>query len=314
MKIKLFTHNDLDGVGAGVVAKHAFGENVDVEYCGYDSIDSKVAEFLISPEFDETDAIFITDISVKEEALIKLINYKAKDKLMLIDHHKTAEHLNQYSWAKVSDTEVNYKNNDASPRLSSGTSAFYFYLVESGLLEPTPELRDFVEQVRSWDTWDWTRTNPRNEQAMLLNLLLTVIGRWKFVERFSANAEVVFNATERTIVDIEKNRIDYTIKTKQKALIERELVLPIGVYKVGVVFAENYVSDVGNALAESNPHLDFIITVINGNKLSFRGIEKGIDLGLVAKEFGGGGHPLAAGASLEEDTLNKVFDLILNKE
>jgi len=312
LKIKLFTHNDLDGIGCGVVAKHAFGDSVDVEYCGYDSIDTKVAEFLISPEFVATDVVFITDISVKEEALVKLIEKKASDKLMLLDHHKTATHLNQYGWAQVSENEPD-PHNEGMERLSCGTTAFYNYLVENGLLKATPELQDFVEQVRSWDTWDWTRTSPRNEQAMLLNLLLTVIGRWKFVDRFSENAEVVFNATERTLVDIEKRRIEYTVKTKQKALVERDLILPIGTYRVGVVFAENYLSDVGNSLAEDNPHLDFIIMISSGTRLSFRGIEKGIDLGLVAKEFGGGGHPLASGASLGEEHLNKLFDIILNK-
>lgn len=43
MKIKLFTHTDLDGVGCAVLAYLAFGrENVDVEYCNYDDINDAI--------------------------------------------------------------------------------------------------------------------------------------------------------------------------------------------------------------------------------------------------------------------------------
>ena len=43
--IKLFTHTDLDGVGCAILAKFAFSNDVDVEYCNYDDIDSKVEEY-----------------------------------------------------------------------------------------------------------------------------------------------------------------------------------------------------------------------------------------------------------------------------
>lgn len=47
MKIKLFTHTDLDGVGCAVLAYLAFGyENVDVEFCSYDNVNQKVSNLL----------------------------------------------------------------------------------------------------------------------------------------------------------------------------------------------------------------------------------------------------------------------------
>ena len=47
MRVKLFTHTDLDGIGCAVLAYLAFGkENVDVEYCNYDDIDNKVEVFM----------------------------------------------------------------------------------------------------------------------------------------------------------------------------------------------------------------------------------------------------------------------------
>jgi nanoRNase/pAp phosphatase (c-di-AMP/oligoRNAs hydrolase) len=93
-------------------------------------------------------------------------------------------------------------------------------------------------------------------------------------------------------------------------------------YQVGVVFSDNYHSELGNVLASENPDLDFIILINGGNRLSFRGVEKGIDLGKVAadfKRFGvastGGGHPLAAGAELtlevQDEMIERIFFRLL---
>lgn len=38
--VKLFSHTDLDGIGCGILAKLAFGKDVDISYCDYDNIDS----------------------------------------------------------------------------------------------------------------------------------------------------------------------------------------------------------------------------------------------------------------------------------
>ena len=44
--IKLFTHTDLDGVGCAILAKLAFGEEVDISYCNYDDINENVMNYL----------------------------------------------------------------------------------------------------------------------------------------------------------------------------------------------------------------------------------------------------------------------------
>jgi oligoribonuclease NrnB/cAMP/cGMP phosphodiesterase (DHH superfamily) len=47
MKIKQFTHKDLDGVGSGVVGKVVFGDDIDIEYIG----GMKMDVFLSDEEF-----------------------------------------------------------------------------------------------------------------------------------------------------------------------------------------------------------------------------------------------------------------------
>lgn len=316
LKVKLFTHNDLDGIGAAVVANHVFGkENVGIEFCGYNDIDKKFGEFIVSKQIDNYNVVFITDISLKSESIIQYIDQKASDKVMLIDHHGTAEHFNKYSWARVNELEPN-PYSPCEEQNSSGTSAFYQFLIESGFysFEENTELNEFVEMVRLWDSWDWTRTSPVTEHAMLLNTLLSTIGRWKFVDRFSENPSVMFNNTERTIVDIEVRRMKYEVRKKQESLIVMDLVVPeSGIYKVGVAWVSNYISEVGNELASDNPELDFIV-MINGDRLSFRGIHDEIDLGEIAKHFNGGGHPKAAGGSVDKSLLEKVAKLMLSQD
>jgi oligoribonuclease NrnB/cAMP/cGMP phosphodiesterase (DHH superfamily) len=110
MKIKLFTHTDFDGLSAGILAKIAFGDNVDIEYCEPNEtcdnyIDKKVREFFFSQEVLEYNRIYITDLSIQED-LAKEIDICMKGtcclpQVVLIDHHPTALELNKYNWCSV---------------------------------------------------------------------------------------------------------------------------------------------------------------------------------------------------------------------
>ena len=58
-RIKLFTHTDLDGIGCGILAKYIYKGNVDIEYCNYDDVNTKVGEFLLGSSKHEYENIFI---------------------------------------------------------------------------------------------------------------------------------------------------------------------------------------------------------------------------------------------------------------
>ena len=114
--IQLFTHTDLDGIGCAVLAKFAFGNNVDIEYCNYDDVDSKVEEHFDSGiEYE----CHITDISIDEELAYK-INDGDKE-FQLLDHHATALGLNKFYWCTVK-----VENEDGIK--TSGTELYYNYL------------------------------------------------------------------------------------------------------------------------------------------------------------------------------------------
>ena len=156
MKIKLFTHTDLDGVGCAILAYLAFGrENVDVEYCDYKNIDGIVREFYLSDANKQYDAIYITDISIDEEnaAWIEELVHSG-ERWHLFDHHATALGLNKYDWCEVSVM------NDTLGIKTSGTELFYTYLRRREQFDClsakiTNNIDRFVDIVRDYDTWRW---------------------------------------------------------------------------------------------------------------------------------------------------------------
>ena len=82
--------------------------------------------------------------------------------------------------------------------------------------------------------------------------------------------------------------------------------------KCGVVFADQYTSELGNTLCKLNPDLDFVAIINIGiGVVSFRTIKDDIDLGKdIAQKFGGGGHPKSAAMHFIADIKNELITRI----
>jgi oligoribonuclease NrnB/cAMP/cGMP phosphodiesterase (DHH superfamily) len=306
MKVKLFTHTDLDGVGCGIVANVAFGkENVSIEYCDYNQINTKIMHFITGKGYEKYDRIFITDISVNEEVA------KTIDKLFrqgvgfqLVDHHATALPLAERypMWCEVRVEESNlgiYQDDTREKVLSSGTSLFYKFLRNKHLpkIEKNAILKTFVEVIREYDSWEWHNVF-KSDHPKRLNDLLYIVGREKFIERFSDNPLPTFTDTELTLLEIEEHRINKYIWYKKQEVKTDAIVINNKVYKFAYVFAEQNSSLLGNAIAqEYGDKIDFVaIFDIGSNKVSLRGIHDHINLGTeIAKNYGGGGHAKSSG-------------------
>ncbi|MET3505479.1 DHH family phosphoesterase [Halalkalibacter oceani] len=303
MKVKLFTHTDLDGVSCGIVASYQFND-LDITYCNYDDIDNKVSEFIAEKAYLLYDLILITDISVNEH-VAKEINQYIADKTVLLDHHATAEWLNEYKWATVDDMETQIISEDSYTNVkSSGTSMLFDYLCEKYDCYDF-ELSNYVEKVRRYDSWEWS-TKYNDIHAKQLNDLFFILGRDLFFNRFSNNISVDFTKNEEQVLKMEQNKINKYIEMASENVMQTNV---LG-YNAGVVFAEQYTSQLGNELAKKNPQYDFIV-IINPQqrKISYRGINEDIDLGKeVTAKFGGGGHSRAAGSEFDEELLNGFID------
>lgn len=303
MKIKLFTHTDLDGVGCAVLAKLAFGDDVDISYCGYNNINEEVKKYLESGLINGV--IHITDISVTEE-VAELLN-KSGVPVILLDHHKTALYLNKYKWANVKE----YMN-DSSLK-TSGTQLYFDYLCDEGFYEPWDmHVYDFVEKVRMYDTWDWAESGEYGLVSKQMNDLLGLYGRdrfidWSISKIIDPRLFISLEKEDKHLLEMHQKQIDDYIKLKNKQLFQINMYGRCG----GFVYADRYFSEMGNRLALLHPELDFIAMIdVGGGMVSYRTVKDDINLGELAKQFGGGGHPKAAGSRFPESTAVAIAEMI----
>ena len=301
--IKLFTHTDLDGIGCAVLAKLAFGEDVDISYCNYDDIDTKVKEF-ISKE-NGIDMCHITDIRIVDD-IAKEIDEKFNN-FYVLDHHPTALYLNKYSWCtiKIEDEETHIK--------TSGTEMYYHWLVDNGYLFKNNITEKFVELVRNYDTWRWSTLGEKGIICKQVNDLLYLYGREKFIDwclyEINENGSFPYlSDSDELILNIKQREIDDYIEEKNEQLF----ISPMCGKVCGFVFAEKYISELGNRLCKMHPEIDFVVMIdMASQTVSYRAVKDNIDLGNdVAKLFGGGGHPKAAGSEFSKEVLFKTIENI----
>ncbi|MEC1374958.1 DHH family phosphoesterase [Heyndrickxia oleronia] len=289
---KLLSHNDLDGVGCGILGKLAFGDKISVRYNSISNLNREVESFLGNDDKDTY--LFITDLSVNEENEKGLASYVQEGgKVQLIDHHKTALHFNEYSWGHV-------VVEDEEGKLTSATSLLYEYLVSHQYLEPTNAIAEFVELIRQYDTWEWEKND--NQQAQRLNALFFLISidefEEKMLQRLQEDDHFDFDEFETKLLEMEEHKIERYIRRKRRELVQTK----VGEHYAGIVYAESYHSELGNELGKEYPHLDFIVILnIGAKRVGFRTIHEHVDVSEVAGHFGGGGHAKASGCSLNEE-------------
>ena len=304
--IKLFTHTDLDGVGCAILAKLASGEEVDISYCNYDDINENVMNYLDHND-DSLSYIYITDIRVNEE-VAELLDKRGG--VVLLDHHPIALGLNKYPWCKVMVEDLNGVK-------TSGTKMFYHWLGMNGCfdeeLETNEALSRFAELVRNYDTWRWSELGEDGVICKQINDLMYLYGRDKFITWcISEIHDEVFPrlySADELLLNTKQKEIDEYVEEKNEQLFTSPMCGRV----CGFVFAEKYVSELGNRLCKMHPEIDYVAMIDMGSKtVSYRTVKDDIDLGKdVAQLFGGGGHPKAAGSEFSVDvqfkTIEKIF-------
>lgn len=183
----------------------------------------------------------------------------------------------------------------------------------------------------SWDQDDFKnnctdyfimyKENPSAEQLEIKKLkeyepkmwndLLYIMGKENFIEKimniigFKSNLD--FTEFDLKLLEYKQRDIDKYIESKDKAIIVKQ----IQCYQAGVVFAEQYHSELGNKLSELHPELDFIVIINPSHSVSYRTI-KDIDLSVIAKIYNGGGHPKASGSPISDDMRSNIIDLVFS--
>ena len=206
-----------------------------------------------------------------------------------------------YGMNKYSFIEVNAKGKE------SGTSLYYKYLLNNynNNLLNRKSTKLLVEHVRTMDIYDFSKTSK--EEAEKLEMIFKIYGKDRFIDKFYnviINDLELYSKEDLNLVELEKERIKRYIEEKEF------MEISLDNKRVGVVFAERYISELGNYLINKYDYLDYIVLINMDKKISYRGNGK-VDLSVIAKKFGGGGHINAAGnclsSGLKEKVIKEIF-------
>lgn len=298
MKRLIISHiADPDGVTPIILSKLVF-EEID-----YILSENKDVNDNVKNNLDKYDFIYVVDLNISEE-LADFIEENYKEKIMIIDHHLSCNNMNKYSFI-----EVNAEGKE------SGTSLYYKYLLNNynNNLLNRESTKMLVEHVRTMDIYDFSKTSK--EEAEKLEMIFKIYGKDRFIDKFYnviINDLELYSKEDLNLVELEKERIKRYIEEKEF------MEISLDNKRVGVVFAERYISELGNYLINKYDYLDYIVLINMDKKISYRGNGK-VDLSVIAKKFGGGGHINAAGnclpSGLKEKVIKEIFpDAIIKEE
>lgn len=304
MKVFLISHiADADGITPIILTDLVF-DDYEYHLLEPSEVDEYMLECLNNNKFDKYDYIFVTDLCFTDKIASMIDNMDLKNKIHVLDHHYSRLDLNKYDFIDVID-EYNGKK-------ESGTSLYYKYLLDNypnDILSKN-SVSKLVDLVKSGDTWEWKKTN--NLDARNISILLANYGIDGYVEKYKKylreNDEFNFDDIDNTIIDIENRRKTEYIKN----CIDKVIIKDIKGYKVGIVFAELYRSELGNDLAEYyKDQIDFIMIINMNRSISFRGIKEEFNLAEFAHYLGGYGHKLAAGAPLPDGIKEEAIQYVI---
>ena len=298
MKRLIISHiADPDGVTPIILSKLVFEE------FDYILSENKDVNDNVKNNLDKYDFIYVVDLNISEE-LADFIEENYKEKIMIIDHHLSCNNMNKYSFI-----EVNAEGKE------SGTSLYYKYLLNNynNNLLNRESTKMLVEHVRTMDIYDFSKTSK--EEAEKLEMIFKIYGKDRFIDKFYnviINDLELYSKEDLNLVELEKERIKRYIEEKEF------MEISLDNKRVGVVFAERYISELGNYLINKYDYLDYIVLINIDKKISYRGNGK-VDLSVIAKKFGGGGHINAAGnclpSGLKEKVIKEIFpDAIIKEE
>ncbi len=273
------SHNDLDGLGCGVLIKKFMPGNIKTAYLGYDDIDRYIEE-----NYHYYDRIIITDVSPQYGTVEMLAGEKD---VLIIDHHASSDALKDFHFTHHDITKC-------------ATMLTYEYLMQKGF--KAEEYEEFARCINDVDMWFLKR-----EDSLKMSVLFNLMGITRMEERFLSTPYTTFTDTEKLMITLEEERRDNYIK---KAMRNIETIKDKDGLTVTVVFAESYASELGNYII-SEDISDYVMLInAQSKKVSLRS-RKDVDIRHIAERNGGGGHKNAAAFSIKNETFD-IDNLLKN--
>ncbi len=273
------SHNDLDGLGCGVLIKKFMHRNIKTVYLSYDDIDRYIED-----NYHYYDRIIITDVSPQYGTVEMLAGEKD---VLIIDHHASSDALKDFHFTHHDITKC-------------ATMLTYEYLLQEGF--KVEEYEEFALCINDIDMWFLKR-----EDSLKMSVLFNLTGITRMEERFLSTPYTTFTDTEKLLITLEEERRDNYIK---KAMRNIETIKDKEGLTFTIVFAESYASELGNYII-SEDISDYVMLInAQSKKISLRS-RKDVDIRHIAERNGGGGHKNAAAFSIKNETFD-IDNLLKN--
>ena len=327
LRMKHISHLDLDGYGSTLLSEilMKFYPEGSTVLETRNILPNKLGQELEETfnHIDDYDMIVITDLAINQNVLNMIREHPQGTKVHVFDHHITdVDHL-EPQMIVTEDSPIH------PSKLTCATELYYNFIKNDKIytMIHNPAIRRaiayFVECVRVYDTFEFwpSRNDPEMEQDMVyvdaprLNTLFHIMERDEFKEYifkyiYSNNWERLTISTTAypwvsKILELENNKNMKYVESALRRLVKTpfDYVIYRGGqmhhlnYHAGVIYAERSSPVIANTALERHPDIDFC-AVVSNNQVSLYTNKTNIDVCRIAKIFGGGGHPSAAGFTI----------------
>lgn len=293
-KAALVTHRGcMDGSTVAIVFLAAGGlrENIRFSSPNHRDVDEIVEELLET----WSGPILIADVSIS----MGLAEQVIRNDVFLLDHHKSAIPLQQFSWCEV----------DINNTRAGGKMLFDWFVNNFTTMSLVP-YKELVDLADDHDRWI-----KNYKESDLISVFHEVLGQELFIDRFLKNPNPRLNQMEQYAVDLELTKRDNYIKRKIKDVVVVQKNIQGHDVGVAFVLASEHQSLLGNTICE-DPRIDANICVLVGTNISMRASKDcPVDLSVLAKKLMGGGHKAASACPLDKFlNNNNLVELIINHE
>ena len=289
-KVILFTHNDGDAFACAAIVKLAFDEPV-IEFANNKNLDE-----LIEHHFDELDGfdkIYIADHCPSQQTCNKL-QESFGGKVEVFDHHKSrVGQYDAFPWVHIAP--------DLRGRPTCGAELLYEHLATQGKIAKTNALNEFIELIRVYDA-DWA--DKKRPQAEHLNYLFL-------------SSENIADCVDGLVDKLSKERKHFELNSAEENQIKDYLawyngeldkyshsIRKIDFNGTAAGYGEilpAFKNDIIAAVQKLpiGKEIQFLLLKVEGSPTYSLRTLGDFNVGALATQYGGGGHPFAASIPVE---------------
>jgi oligoribonuclease NrnB/cAMP/cGMP phosphodiesterase (DHH superfamily) len=284
----------LDGVMAAAAIKRFFTEERVITTLAANGDSDRVIQSLRAKGGD--DEIWITDLSwtttKTAEHLTNLVRNGVR--LYWIDHHRTA-----VSRATAPEFEVPFTGRLLSEEFSAARLAFNYLkelAAERGEQSRLPEFEKFFPFVAIADDHDrWIHQVPESADWALAVQTLGGIDSFREINKLT---QPVMSRRMRIALEAGKKAMNKSLELANATMVDRPLGNGL---RIRTACCMGYSSEVASKLYEGQSSTIVALFDLRSLGVSLRrSTDCDVDLSVLAHQFGGGGHPAAAGFAIAE--------------